>query len=182
MRLLLPSRFAASLLWSMFLAGAFFLQACTSTADLAEVNNTTLPTEEDEVFRATMQALDKIGFNISRMDSKNGHIQAVFVNRGSNSDGGFFGYTSNTAQRVKADIKLLGSGEQTRLNLELYEVYQASSSQYGSFTTEDSEHLLRKTKYYEGLIGAIREQLGLNDAGSAEVSSAGETGGDASVN
>lgn len=167
---------AITLLISTALAASLFLQACTSTADLAEVNNTTLATEEDEVFRATMQALDKVGFNISRMDSKNGHIEAVFVNRGSDTDGGFFGYTSNTAQRVKADIKLLGSGSQTRINLNLYEIYAASSSQYGSFDTEDNEHLLRKTKYYEGLMGAIKDQLGLNETGN--VSSGNENTGE----
>lgn len=166
---------AITLLIGTALAASLFLQACTSTADLAEVNNTTLATEEDEVFRATMQALDQVGFNISRMDSKNGHIEAVFVNRGSDNDGGFFGYTSNTAQRVKAEIKLLASGSQTRLDLNLYEIYAASSSQYGSFDTEDSEHLLRKTKYYEGLMGAIKDQLGLNETGN--VSSGNDTNG-----
>lgn len=162
---------ATTLLISIALTAGLFLQACTSTADLAEVNNTTLATEEDEVFRATMQALDQVGFNISRMDTRNGHIEAVFVNRGSNNDGGFFGYTSNTAQRVKADIKLIANGSQTRLDLNLYEIYAASSSQYGSFNTEDSEHLLRKTKYYEGIIGAIREQLGLNDSSNMGMNS-----------
>ncbi|MFW6347045.1 MAG: hypothetical protein ACOC2C_00370 [Cyclonatronaceae bacterium] len=166
MNALLFPRSAVLLFLSIILSAGMFLQACTSTADLTEVNHTVLPTEESEAFRAAMQALDNVGFNMSRMDAKNGHIEAVFVNRGSQNDGGFFGYTSNTAQRVKADIKLLENGRQTRLNLDLYEVYAASSSQYGSFDTEDSEHLLRKTKYYENLIGAIREQLGLNQADS----------------
>lgn len=164
MNLFHSSHTAFIILLSAVLSAGLLFQACTSTADIAEVNHTTLPSEEQEVFRATLQALDNIGFGISRMDADNGKIEAVFVNRGSDNEGRFFGYTSNTAQRVKAEIELLEAGGETRLNLNLFEVYPPSDSQYGTFSTEDSEHLLRRTRYYEGIIGAIRDELNLEES------------------
>ncbi len=146
------------------LAFAFVLASCTSTnigsADLSEVNNKTFSSEQYDVFQATLQALNQTGFTVRRSNSSDGSIEAEFYSSSRGEETRFFGYSSRLSQSVRAEFSMRQTMEgETRVELDLIEVFPPPSSQYGSIRTTNSLRQMRDPKYYEGLLEEIERRL-----------------------
>ncbi len=132
-----------------------------SRTDISEVNNKTFSNEQYDVFQATLQALNQVGFTVRRSNSENGSIEAEFYNvRASGDEERFFGYSSRLSESVRAEFSLRQTLEGgTRVELELIEVYPPPSAQYGSIRTTNSLRVMRDPHYYTGLLEEIERRL-----------------------